>query len=719
MRASRRSRLLASLIAVLAAAPVRAQEPLAPKTDTPVFRSGAAVVLLDLVVRDKRGRNVPDLKPEEVEVYEEGTRCEIRDFRLVQGEGSPAELVPGETAAPTQQPDTARQANLVVLIFDQLSPTARELSQRAALRFLDAAPKNAWISVFLLDQSLSLLQPFTTDVAAVRRAALTATSGARKGSTEDPEALQHTLDELDQQAAAGDTAGNAASSNQGQGAANVGAKAAAGAQAKAQASMLRMSRDLQRQQQGETSLYPLLALMKGLGALQGRKTMLYFSEGLQVPPNLDSVFRAAVSEANRANVSVYAIDARGLDTTRQSEAAKQALQQASAATQRANTRRGGATQMDEVMASETAESGLRLNVQGTLADLSESTGGFLMSDTNDFKQPMERLASEVSTYYEVNYIPPSHEYDGKFRSIAVKVKRSGVKVQARSGYFALPPGQRSALLPFEMPLFAALDSKAEVHPFEYQVAALRFGATGKARDHVLIVEVPLRRLNFEVDKSHKTYKLHFSLLALVKDADGRVVERFSEDYPFEGPTDKLEALKLGNVVFKRTFRLAPGKYSLEVVADDVQAGSASVQRAPLDVPAPSSLALSSISVIRRLEPAPANASIDDPLRVESIRIVPNLDAPISAAGNPQISVFFTVYPGPGADVPKMALEFRQDGKTMGRATPELPAPDAKGRILYVGTFPTSSFKPGRYEVRASVTQDAATVEERASFTLQP
>ena len=78
------------------------------------------------------------------------------------------------------------------------------------------------------------------------------------------------------------------------------------------ASTLRFSDSIQRQQQGQSSLYPLLALVKTQGRLAGRKTVLYFAEGLVVPKNLEEVFQTAISEANRANVTVYAIDARGL-----------------------------------------------------------------------------------------------------------------------------------------------------------------------------------------------------------------------------------------------------------------------------------------------------------------------------------------------------------------------------------------------------------------------
>ena len=49
----------------------------------------------------------------------------------------------------------------------------------------------------------------------------------------------------------------------------------------------------------------MLGLVKAQGRLAGRKTLIYFSEGLVVPKNLQEVFETTKSEANRANVTIY------------------------------------------------------------------------------------------------------------------------------------------------------------------------------------------------------------------------------------------------------------------------------------------------------------------------------------------------------------------------------------------------------------------------------
>jgi hypothetical protein len=261
--------------------------------------------------------------------------------------------------------------------------------------------------------------------------------------------------------------------------------------------------------------------------------------------------------------------------------------------------------------------------------------------------------------------------------------------------------------------------------FEVRTAALRFGATASGYDHKLVVEVPISALKMVEEPPMPPakvgkYRLHVSLVAVVKDASGSVVERYSEDYPFEGPADRAPALKAGNIVFKRRLSLPPGKYTLEVAGQDRETGKISTRRTPFEVPSPAAgPAISSIALIRRIDPLPPETKSDDPLDILPARIVPNLDAPISLAVNPKLWVFFIAYPQKGAPPPKMTLEFSRDGKAVGRADVALPAPDPDGNIRYVGNFPTSSFKPGDYGVRVMLAQEGGKCEERAGFSIVP
>jgi len=702
-------------------------------------RIGSEEVLLDIVARDKKGRPITDLKADEVEVYEDGVKQQINSFRKVEKtdltegagasnlsgpSGNPPNNAAGATPgnAPGNTVDPLRQINLVTMVFERLNNESRLLARDAAREFLKSElRRNVMVAVFALDQRLQVLQQFTNDGAKLNAAVDRATGAASSQFAARSEAIQRELENLLRAQANLEAASGAAQSAGG------GAIAQAAVEARlaeVTTNILRQTDDAQRQQQGASSVFSLLSLIRGQQRLVGRKTVLYFSEGLQLTPNLAPVFRNAVGAANRANVSFYVVDARGLQTARQTDAARESLAAAARANEQQLRSRGGqAVTPEQIKATDNAESSILKNAQENLASLAESTGGFLVANTNDLRSPMRRVATELSSYYEISYVPQVREYDGKFRAIAVKTSREDVVLQTRSGYFALPPNEGGGpnLLGFEAPLLAALGSAKPPRDFDYRATAMRFASNAGGTQYALIIEAPLASLTLVADQERKIYRTRFAMMALLKNAEGQVVQKFSQDYPLEGPIDRLESLKRGNVIFVRNFHLAPGRYTLETAAHDREANRISARRAVIIVPlAKPSISMSSIAVIKRVDPVDPNVKDpDNPLRFEQGKIIPNLGEAIQPKPGSQVSFFFVVYPAPGVnEKPGLTLEFLLDGQMIARATPELSQPDAEGRIAYIASAPMETFKAGRYELRAVVTQGQQAAEEHAFFVVE-
>jgi VWFA-related protein len=249
-------------------APARPQSP-ARAEEPPTFAAGTAAVLLDVVIRDKKGRPVADIRPDEVEVLEDGLPQKVESFRWIE-----TEPVRVEGAAPAP-PDPSRQVNLVSIVFDQLGSEGRKLAAKAATSFLERALRpNTFVAVFSIDQSLALLQPFTGDAGKLNAAVVAATSGTQKGITDEQAAFAKAQSELEAEIA---KSGDSVFSSPASGPAAAGGNYAGRAQAQALANMIRLSNTLQRQQQGQTSLYPLLALIRGHATLAGRKSLVYLS----------------------------------------------------------------------------------------------------------------------------------------------------------------------------------------------------------------------------------------------------------------------------------------------------------------------------------------------------------------------------------------------------------------------------------------------------------
>jgi len=658
----------------------------APAADVPV----ADKVVLDVVVKVKDVA-VPDLRPEEIQVTENGSKRPVESVRFVK---------PGEAAAGAPGP-----GNLISLVFSGMDLNQQKRARQAVEELLkhDLGP-NTQFGVFRIGLQLWTVQPFTNDLALVRQAVEKAASNQDEALAQpDAAARRQVADSLARLATgkAGDPA--------------------AISRAEVLGRIMRQGDRLLRQQQEGSPLYLLMAVAKGQATAPGRKTVLYFTGGLTVSGNLNDFFKSTISEANRAHVALYAMDVSGLAIDSEAQTARTTLADVRRDSSNADPLAGGGTTKDRVLAGDSTEASTRTSRKQPLNELSQNTGGFAVLDVNDYKKPMARLAADLGGFYEIAYTPSVAAWDGRFRSIEVEVSRGGTKVQHPNGYFATPPDEAGPILAYEMPLLEALQAAEPKKDFPITAGAFAFGSSPDGREITLVAELPISSFKVTTDPKAQLYKLHFALLALVKDEQGKAVERVSQDYPFQGPLDKLPQLQQGNVVFKRKLVVPPGRYTLELVAQDRESAATSVHRVPLVVSPAEGLALSSVIIVRRMEPAPAvqPGAPEDPLRGEAMRIVPSLDDPISKAATAKLPVYVIVYPVTGGAAPQMTLEFSSDGKAEGRNSVVLPAPDPDGRIRFLAPIPIAKYEPGRHELKITVRQGSAQAEEKTAFTLQP
>lgn len=728
---ARQLALLIALVTLTVVQPIAGTQNQAGQTDvnpqraSDTVRAVSEAVIVDLVVRDGRGRPVRDLTPNEVEVFEDGVKQTVSTFRLVSDDSTAAEpdsRTDVGSKAGLPQIDPFRHINLVTLVFERLENEGRQLSRQAALDFLGTKfAANTLAAVFSIDRRLHVLQQFTHDRAALREAVNQATSGSYSRFKSQSDAIRQDLERARDALAVAESQVSGPRSPTGAPTAEQKRALTEAVLARLTIDVLMQTETLQREQQGHASMDSLLALVGQQRRLPGRKTVILFSEGLQIPPHVVDRFRFLISQANLSNVSVYAVDARGLMTTALSRSSQDMLEQAAGASARQLRSAGSAVSREDVMIGESAEESLRLNVQATLAALASSTGGLLIANTNDARSGLRLIDEDIRGYYELAYVSARLEYDGKFRTISVKVSRPDVKIQTRSGYFALPPVAGPPVLPYEVPLLLALNAKPLPQDFNYQTRVLRFDHRASQVRHTLVMEVPLLHVSFDEDKSTRAYKARLSILAVLKDSGGRIVEKFSQDYPLTGPLEKREAMKNGTVVFLRQFQAAPGRYSLETVALDQNTGKSAARQAELVVAEPPpGVSISSLSVIRRTDPLTAeDEKNENPLRYEKVKIVPNLGEPLQQRPDAMLALHGVIYPAPASsEKPALTVLILQNGQVVVRGVPALSGTDSAGRIPFVLTLPLQTFKAGDYEVRALVQQGQSIAKEHAFFTVR-
>ena len=733
-------------ITLAAAGPQEPPPPTAQPADVPVFTVGTAAVTLDVVVRDKKGNAVRDLKASDFEVFEDDVKQTVESFKIYGHPLPAAAAVPAKAsapAAPSAPPPTAAsepaaeeteaRSQVIAFVFDRLSPNARSLAQKAALTYLDRGHvEGDLVGVFTIDLALQAVQPFTTDPGLIR---LGLERAASQGNTQFASDRGKVRDFVDQ-ITTGEQAGEAASAQTptGPGAGTQGAAlgasaasgAVAGAIASAQVGMLRSFEALERDQQGYATTNGLLSVVSGLKSLPGRKTVVFFSEGMAIPANVQAEFRMVIHTANRANVSLYAMDAAGLRTDSMNKETREEVMQATTRRLRQlDSGRDDAIDGNMTRAMERNEDLLRLNPESGLARLANETGGFLIKDTNDAGDAFRRIEEDMRFHYLVAYSPTNENFDGKFRKIAVKVSRPGVQVQTRQGYVAVRPSDSAPLKTFEGPALAALDRSNRPDQFPMQTIGLSFPEAERPGLVPVLVHVPGNIITYVPDKDDKSgKKLHqadFAVVVRVRNEAKREVDRLSQRYLLSAPQANLEAARKGELLFYRQADLAPGKYTLEAVAYDAMSQKASVRSASIEVPRlqDGRMRLSSVVLVRRAEKVEGTEQQrENPLFFGETIIYPDLGEPFHKTTSPALGFFFTAYGGKDAAAPKQAtIEILRGEMATGKVMADLPAPDASGRIQYAGALPLQGFPPGAYKLRVTVSDGAGVDSRQAAFTV--
>jgi VWFA-related protein len=475
--------------------------------------------------------------------------------------------------------------------------------------------------------------------------------------------------------------------------------------------------------QGMQSIDQMKLMIGQVGQLPGHKTVLMLSPGLASNGDAE-LFETVLNKAREADISVYALDTNGLSENSNLLATNQALQNVGSISQQqgritsvtnADSTGSVGQDMERMRQDDYLHNAVRgSDTQAPLRALSEGTGGFLIGGTNDLRKPFQHLIEDVGMHYEAVYRPVSDKYDGHLRKIEVKLARADYSVESRNGYFAMPDIRGSAsLMPFEVPGLAALNTKPLPHAFDFRTAAFQFRPESTTNQVGVAFELPAANLTVTPQPGQKDRRLHVSLLALVKDANGQIVDKFSQDSPFEVPDDKLAAVQALPITWTHPFNLPPGHYTVETAVLDREGNKASASVLSLDNPEHRGLGLSSVMLVQQVAPVKGNVDAADPFEFAANRVVPSLNPALSKGAQPY--AYFVVYPDKAsAEKPKIGVQFLVDGKVLAEQTADLPAADATGAVpMLVG----ATVKPGNCELRITALQGKASAAQSVSYTV--
>jgi VWFA-related protein len=707
----------------------------APRSpDRQSFSSTATAILVDVVVRDRKGRPVTDLSAADFDVAEDGVAQKVDTFtRVSHGGGIGVGVAwrsPGRTVAVTPSPTqpgaeaigTTPDQAATALVFDHLSSESLGLAQRATLDYVPMnGDSSARIGVFATDPGIRVVQQFTTDRALVRKAVarvLPSGTSAEEQKAERGDELVGRRRELEGQAQSTAAAGVSASGVAlARTAAVIGERETELRFIQTELNMVRSFDNLDRAHKGYDTAQALLAVVESLSHLPGRKTIVFFSEGLPASPALSARLDHVIDVANRANVTTYAVDAKGLRSKSMLTNARKEME--AFAEERLNQVATGTDRSEQplTMALERVEDTLKLDSRTGLARLAEDTGGFVIEQTNDLSSAFRRIDEDNQFHYLLTYSPKNNVFDGRFRAIQVKVHRPGTQVFARKGYRAIGTPRAFDADSYEIPAVALLDRTPLPNAFPVHAAGFNFPDPGRPGLTPVLVHVATDALRFNVDRARSTYSAQVAVVVRIRDGQGHEVQKLSQQYLLTGEVKDLEAAKKGDILFYREPDLSSGVYTMESIVFDAGAGHGSARVATLTVPAaePSTLGMSSLVLVNRVEEVsyPTNASA--PLYVGHMLLYPNLGDPIRRSGSSELPFYFTLY-GDVHDV-KVYAQLLRNGAAVAEAPVQM-SPSTGSRVQHVGRLPIGALPGGTYELRIRVTDGRRELSRTAYFTLQ-
>jgi len=629
--------------------------PLPAQTATPDANPSSAplriesrAVLVDVVVTDKSGKPITELKQGAFALTEQGKPQTISFFEEHNG----ASAAPQEI--PKLPPDVfsnfspyAQPAAVNVLLLDSLNTRleSQTVVHQQAMKFLKDLKPGSRMAIFTMGKGLHFIQGFTDDPALL----FAALANKKNNEVQSSDMLK------------GQEETNAQANLIGMMSAPAGSQAATSADPAMIEALKEFIQENDTAQETDRALLTMVNLQRlatFLNGFPGRKNVIWFSESPAVARRVDQQMEQEWQKTQTmlaaARVALYPVDARGVATVGLYQADSQLPSSLSApsqilgnpATVTAPTPGGSSPSSEDSKTSaggagSTAgmspgssgfstsgalstmvqdQAGERDAEQSMMKEIAQDTGGRAFMNTNGLSQVMARIATDSADFYTLSYTPTDAKMDGTFRKIDLKVAGGNFNVSYRRGYFArdtgLPggelvlraqainklaaqnPGAVDPLLPFMdlgMPQSEQILYTAKIQPVAAHSDtgdAEKTPKTSAGLRYTVDFSVDLKDLDLKLDSDglHKGM-LNVSLLAY--DKYGKVASRKENLVALNVKPDAYAVYQQKGVQLHTEIEVPKGQYWLRTGVYDQGSRKVGTMEIALDsvVPLPASIPL--------------------------------------------------------------------------------------------------------------------------------
>jgi VWFA-related protein len=520
------------------------------------LKTATHLVLVDVVATDGKGRLVTDLKADDLTVTEDGHSQGIRSFSFQQpamsNDPPQTPVAPSPPEMVTNIPRYKKGGIWNVIVLDALNSPMLDQSntRQQLLKVIDRIP-NQPAAIYILSDRLHLLQDFSTDPAALKRviAGLNNKGSAlvdnAKGGHEAeryspifwasiPESARQGILRYESEGTASHTRNRL-----------------------------------------QITLDALTAIAQNLKSLPGRKNLIWVSEGFPftIEPGATVDARESVTHRNYtvsisstanalfdSQIAIYPIDSRGIVTSDVYDPASRGFDPL------------GRGQSEIGLTSTVSEENNNLDaVHSSMQEIAERTGGKAFYNRNEIGNAIIESIDDGNTYYTLAYSPSNHEWNGKFRRISVKSKRSGIKLRYRLGYFAIATGANRSAQEQAVAFAQAMDISSPVS------TAILFKArvippSDKTKNQAVVnYLVSAAGLSFE-EGADKLQHASVNCSVEVFSSNGELLKKEGTNLTAALEPDVYEKVVREGFPCQEKFAMPPGEYTLRLGVRDNATG---------------------------------------------------------------------------------------------------------------------------------------------------
>lgn len=664
-----------------------------------IVRISTQLVQVDAVVTDKKGNHIEDLTTDDFELFVDGKKQDLTHFKHVSLPPVKRELPsvkksdapPASPNMPSKKLEPREVRRTIAFIVDDLglSFTSTERVRETLRQFLDRQMQEGdLVAIIRTGRGLGMLEQFTSD----------------------KRLLYSAIDKLMWNPLSRDMVPNFGSES------SLGESEQSQQSASDQQALDSGMNNFRDTLFSTGTLGAINFVVNGLRELPGRKSVMLLSDGFRIYPTSSSMgdpdavaqsemvqqaLKQLVEMANRSSVVIYSMDAKGLlPLVPGGETGGRPTGDSYAKAMQDNQ--------------ETLEGPVSLAVQ---------TGGIATFNNNDLNMGIQEALYDQQSYYLIGFDPEDEMFDRKLHKIKVTVKRPGLQVRARQGFYGYDDEPRDVEKSRGQQIFGAMLSPLGVRDLSLKMTPYYFNS---AKEGSLV------RALFHIDSSKLSFKdtgdgkkaIKLDLAAFAFDDKGTALDLNAKHVALTFDEAQYKQVMAEGLTYRADFPIKkPGAYQFRAVLRDIESKRLGTASEFINVPDLSKNRLAMSGLVLTLPKAEG-----DKTENEDVRTSPYVRSFAKSGWVQYGSAIYNATVDKKNNQPQLSVqaEIYRDGKLLKQLPPkpiELPAKASAKRFDFVGQMLLNNFQPGDYLLRVVVTDALAKkkvgqVEQWMDFTVR-